>query len=250
MLNIGLKIGSVDVQYTDEIKKLYEKGVFQYIELFSVLNTFNDTISYWKQFDIPFGIHAPHSMAGLNLANYNEHKANLKKIEESIKFADSLKADYIIFHSGVNGNIEESVSQLRSFCDRRFLLENKPVKGFGNVTCVGSSFKELKTAIDELNCGFVLDFGHAVCAARTLQKDPIIFIQELNKLSPKIFHLTDGDFYSEYDSHFHYGDGNFPLKDFLNFVPSDAFVTNEAKRFDLLTLSEVEKDSCYLRNLR
>lgn len=66
MINLGLKIGSKDIQYTDEILQYYEQGVFQYIELFTLSGTYDDTISYWKQFNIPFGIHAPHSAAGLN----------------------------------------------------------------------------------------------------------------------------------------------------------------------------------------
>jgi len=59
--NLGLKIGSKDTKYTDEILRFYEQGIFQYIELFTLTGTYEDTISYWKQFNISFGIHAPHS---------------------------------------------------------------------------------------------------------------------------------------------------------------------------------------------
>ena len=64
--NLGLKLDSKDTQYTDDILRYYAEGVFQYIELFAVSDTYRETISYWKQFNIPFGIHAPHSAAGLN----------------------------------------------------------------------------------------------------------------------------------------------------------------------------------------
>ena len=66
------------------------------------------------------------------------------------------------------------------------------------------------------------------------------------KFNPKVYHLTDGDYESELDSHLHYGDGSFPLKDLLGFVPDDAMVTNEAKRekFD-----EVVTDSNRFRSL-
>ena len=93
MFNLGLKIGSKDTQYTDDILRYYDEGVFQYIELFAIPGTYNDTISYWKQFNIPFGIHAPHSMAGLNLSNSFMRNENTRKIIESYKFADELKAD-------------------------------------------------------------------------------------------------------------------------------------------------------------
>ena len=45
---LGLKIGSIDTKYTDEIIQFYEKGIFQYIELFTLSGTYEDTISYWK----------------------------------------------------------------------------------------------------------------------------------------------------------------------------------------------------------
>ena len=135
--NLGLKIGSKDTKYTDEILRFYEQGIFQYIELFTLTGTYEDTISYWKLFNIPFGIHAPHSAVGLNLANVTKRIENKAKITEAIKFADELKAQYIIFHSGVNGMPNEVVQQLTPFADERFLIENKPIRGIDGSTCVG-----------------------------------------------------------------------------------------------------------------
>lgn len=244
MLQLGLKIGSKDTQYTDDILSYYDEGVFQYIELFAISDTFDDTVSYWKQFNIPFGIHAPHSAAGLNLACKENREINKSKIEESIKFADSLKASYIIFHSGVNGTCDEVVTQLKPFIDNRFLIENKPVKGLDGSKCVGATIQELDYIISELNSGFCMDFGHAICAARTQNIEPLDYIQSLKeKFNPQVYHLTDGDYSSELDSHLHYGDGSFPLKDLLGFVPDDARVTNEAKREKKSSLIEFLSDS-------
>lgn len=251
MLNIGLKIGSKDTRYTEEILKFYEQGVFQYIELFTITGTYDDTISYWKQFSIPFGIHAPHSAAGLNLANVLNRKSNEVKIAEAVRFADELKAKYIIFHSGTNGMPGEVVTQLKPFADERFLIENKPIRGLDGSTCVGSVYGDLKLIIDGIGkgCGFCLDFGHAICAANTLKKEPLAFIEELRKLNPRVYHLTDGDYKSELDSHLHYGEGSFPLKELLTLVPDDGMVTNEAKRTSIERLSEFEDDSIFLRKL-
>lgn len=248
MIKIGLKIGSKDIQFTDEIRKFYDEGVFQYIELFTISETYNQTISYWKQFDIPFGIHAPHSAAGLNLACVANRKINKAKIEESIKFADELRAEYIIFHSGTNGMPEEIVNQLRPYADERFLIENKPICGLDGTTCVGSVYGDLKLIIEGIGkgCGFCLDFGHAICAANTLKKNPMSFIDELCKLNPRVYHLTDGDYKSEIDNHLHYGTGNFPLKKLLRFVPKDGMITNEAKRIEKDTILEFMNDSNYL----
>ena len=248
---LGLKVGSKDTQYTDEILNFYEQGVFQYIELFTLSGTYDDTISYWKQFNIPFGIHAPHSAAGLNLANAADRKQNEPKIAESIKFADTLKAKYIIFHSGTNGKPEEVITQLKPFADERFLIENKPIRGLDDSACVGSVYNDLKLIIDSIGqgCGFCLDFGHAICAARTLRKEPMEFINELRNLNPRVYHLTDGDYTSELDSHLHYGAGSFPLKDLLALVPDGGMVTNEAKRFDTNRLNEFKEDSDFLKTL-
>ena len=249
MINLGLKLGSKDTQYTDEILNFYEQGVFQYIELFTLSGTYDDTISYWKQFNIPFGVHAPHSAAGLNLANVANRKINEAKIAESVRFADELKAKYIIFHSGTNGMPGEVVTQLSTYADERFLIENKPIRGLDGSTCVGSVYGDLKLIIDGIGkgCGFCLDFGHAICAANTLKKEPLFFIGELCKLNPRVYHLTDGDYQSELDSHLHYGKGSFPLKELLTFVPNDGMVTNEAKRNVIENLSEFKEDSNYLK---
>ena len=243
MIQLGLKVGSINTQYTEEILEYYDKGIFQYIELFIPVGSYQSTIAYWKQFHIPFGIHAPHTLAGLNLANPEERERNKAKIEETIKFADSLDANYIIFHSGTNGHTEEAVRQLTAYVDSRFLIENKPIKGFGgDYICVGADYDELKAMTDTLKCGFCLDFGHAICAANTLRREPFEFIAQLRKLNPKVYHLTDGDYESEIDSHYHYGMGTFPLKELLAFVPDCGMITNEAKRENMATLKEFYQD--------
>ena len=251
MIKLGLKLGSNDVRYTDEILKFYDEEVFQYIELFTLTDSFEETISYWKQFNIPFGIHAPHSAAGLNLANINARSSNKNKIAEAIRFADELKASYIIFHSGTNGMSGEVVQQLRPFADERFLIENKPILGLDGSTCVGSILGDLKLIIDGIGkgTGFCLDFGHAICAANTLKRNAFDFIKELNQLSPRVYHLTDGDYKSELDSHLHYGEGSFPLKDLLLLVPENGMVTNEAKRNTLESLEEFYLDSKNLKSI-
>lgn len=249
MIKLGLKIGSKDIQYTEEILRYFDEGIFQYIELFAIPETYSDTISYWKKFNIPFGIHAPHSAAGLNLANVSARNINKTKIQDAVKFADDLKASYIIFHSGVNGMPNEVVQQLSPFADERFLIENKPICGIDGSTCVGSIYSDLKMIIDGIGkgTGFCLDFGHAICAARTLKKEPLEFIDELQKLKPRVYHLTDGDFYSELDSHLHYDKGTFPLQKLLEQVPEGGMITNEAKRNNADTLEEFLSDSNHLK---
>jgi endonuclease IV len=241
-MQLGLKLGSTNTNYTSDILSLYENGYFQYIELFAIPGTFDDTIGYWKQFSIPVVIHAPHSAAGMNLSLKDNRKCNGSRLQETFKFADTLNAEYIIFHSGLNGMAEEMVHQIHPFVDSRCLIENKPVKGLNNEKCIGSTPDEASYIMNELKIGFCLDFGHAICAANSLKQDTLALINNFLQLKPVMYHLTDGDYVSEYDSHLHYGQGTFPIKKLLKLVPDNTKLTNEAKHNSLNDLSDFKDD--------
>lgn len=246
-MQLGLKLGSKDINYTESINQFYKDDYFQYIELFAVPESYEKTIDYWKQFNIPYVIHAPHSFAGMNISLIEERGNNKIKIQETFKFADALKAEYIIFHSGVDGDIIETITQLRPFIDERCLIENKPLKGINGEKCLGSTPEKIQYICNELNTGFCLDFGHAICAANTLKKEPLDFIKEFLELNPKMYHLTDGDYASETDTHYHYGKGTFPLKELFAILPDEAKVTNEARHND--SLNDFREDCLYVKNL-
>jgi len=249
-MQFGLKLGSQQKNYTKDILSFYDSEYFHYIELFAVPYTFNNTIEYWKQFSISFVIHAPHSAAGMNLSLQEDREKNKIILQETFKFADTLKAEYIIFHSGVNGNIDETIYQLRPFIDKRCLIENKPMKGLNGERCIGSTPDEIKYIINELNAGFCLDFGHAICAANTLNNEPIEFIKEFLGFIPRMYHLTDGDFTIETDSHLHYGKGTFPLKDIIKLIPNGAKITNEAKHDSNTKLDNFIEDYFYVKKIQ
>jgi sugar phosphate isomerase/epimerase len=131
VMQFAIKLGSKNINYTKDILSFFESGYFQYIELFAIPGSFNDTIDYWKRFSIPIIIHAPHSLVGMNLSLPEERENNKKKLQETLQFANTLKSETIILHSGVNGKIEETKNQLRPFVDSRCVIENKPIKGKG-----------------------------------------------------------------------------------------------------------------------
>jgi len=248
-MHFGLKLGSINLNYTKDILLFFEAGYFQYIELFAVPGSFNDAIGYWKQFSIPIIIHAPHSFAGMNISLPEERENNKIKLQETFNFADALKSETIIFHSGVNGKIEETINQLRPFADSRCVIENKPMRGLNGEKCIGYTPEEIKNISNELQIGFCFDFGHAICAANSLNKEPFEFINEFLVLNPRMYHLTDGDYKGEYDSHFHYGKGTFPIKELLKMVPDGARVTNEAKHDSDLKLNDFKEDFFYVKNI-
>jgi len=248
-MQFGLKLGSTSVNYTKDIISFFEEGYFQYIELFAVSDSFNNTIDYWKQFSIPIIIHAPHSLAGMNLSLIGERENNKRKLQETFQFADVLKAEIIIFHSGVNGKIEETMNQLRPFVDSRCVVENKPLKGLNGEKCLGSTPKEVEYIKNKLKIGICLDFGHAICAANSLKREPLEFIKEFLSLSPRVYHLTDGDYKGELDSHLHYCKGTYPLKELMKMIPDEAKVTNEAKHDFEQKLDDFREDFLYVKNI-
>ena len=177
----------------------------------------------------------------------SERNINENKIREAFQFADTLNANYIIFHPGINGLIDETIKQLRPFVDSRCLIENKPFKGSGTNIGIGSTQQELAFILNELRIGFCLDFGHAICAANSFKKEPMVYIHELLQLHPAMFHLTDGDYQGEHYIHLHYGKGTFPIKKILDIIPNNSRLTNEAKHDSDFYLDDFKKDVLFLR---
>ena len=177
----GLKLWSINTDfYLKEAVKLYENGIFDYIELYVVPESL-ETLSAWKKLNIPFIIHNSHFAQGFNLAKSEKAQRNREIYEQTKHFADELNAKYIIFHGGIDGNIEETAKQLASFKEQRALIENKPYVALpnrmGGEFCRGYSVDEIKTVMEVANCGFCFDFGHAICAANSMY--------DMNYLSPQ-----------------------------------------------------------------
>ncbi len=239
MYKIGLKLWSSNTdKYYDEAIKLHDKGLFDYIELFVVPDTW-DTLSQWdrlhKQHKIPFIIHSPHSMIGFNPACAEMFEHNIQIYHHVKEFADTLQAEYIIFHGGIDGNIQETARQLAYFNDSRILIENKPLLPLPNdqdwKQCRGYNIQEIKYILDTVNCGLCLDFGHAISAAVAQHQEPYGYVEKFLELNPKMFHLTDkDDMNSPYDSHLHLGTGQLDINKIKKMIPDNALVTLETTK--------------------
>ena len=134
---------------------------------------------------------------------------------------------------------------MKEIRDSRILIENKPLKGLDGSLCVGSIVEEIKLAIDALGSGFCLDFGHAIAAANSHHRNPILFLRGFLDLKPTMYHLTDGDLKSELDSHLPYGRGNYPIPELFSMIEDGALVTDEASRTDPERLDEYLADRAY-----
>ncbi len=249
MYKIGLKLWSINKNYIKNAIKIYEKGFFHYIELFAVPES-SFYIKYWKNFKIPFVIHAPHFGNGLNFGKKSLFEKNMQMVKETLFFADQLKSEYIIFHPGVDGDIYETIREINYINDSRILIENKPYLGKVNdLICIGNSINEIKLIMEECRVGFCFDIGHSICAANFYKLNAIENIKEFIKLKPVIYHLTDGYFDSLYDEHLHFGEGNYPIKEIIKLIPQNSSITNEAKKRYKSGLNDFVKDIKFLKSI-
>jgi len=246
-LRLGLKLYSTDTRHAPEARSLVKHGVYSYVELFAAPGSIKDTVESWRDLGVPYVIHAAHSMKGLNPAKRELKLSNKVLADEAIAFADALSADYIIFHPGVDGPIEESIEQLRSFSDPRILVENKPREGLDGTIFVFLSPKDISRLLAETGYGFCLDFGHAHCAAVSSGETPEKFVCAFLNLGPTMCHMTDGLASSATDRHDRYGFGTLPLGLFLPLLPEGMRITNEGGRTMTESLAEAEEDAEFLR---
>jgi len=209
MFKIGLKLWSNNENYVPHAKRLYEKKVYDYIELYIVPNTHEKYIKIWRDLEIPFIIHCTHFMHGFNLAAPEKLQSNVKIFAKVKAFCDELHGKYIIFHPGIEGTLESSVEQINTIYDKRLLVENKPYISMLNDYCRGSSYEELEIIINSCNVGFCLDIPHAINTAIHLEKDYYIYPERLLTLSPKVIHISDGNIKTIHDKHLNIGEGDF-----------------------------------------
>ena len=252
--SIGLKLWSTNTgAYFKEAQRLYEQGIYDYLELYIVPDTL-ETLPLWQQLKIPYVIHNPHSAQGFNLADKNKRESNRHIYEQSKRFADALNAEYIIFHGGKDGDIKETVLQLSAFHEPRSLIENLPVYPLPHSPfkhCRGATCEELLFVKNETHCGFCLDFGHAICSANAQGKKPFDFLKELMDLEPKMFHLSDlADFHSFYDSHAHLGTGTLDIATLKHeILPPNTKISIETEKRLPESLQDFADDVAYFRKL-
>lgn len=253
MFSYGLKLWSTNAGYIDSAAGLFREKIFHYLELFAVPGTY-EKIGLWTDFrknsGVPFVIHAPHYMAGMNLADPASRGKNRLLAEEALRFADALGAEKVIFHPGVNGRDEEAAAQLKSLYDPRMLVENKPYMGIiEGVTCAGYSPEGIKLIMEHSGVGFCLDIWHAIAAANALKKDSAEYLSGFLGLGPRMFHISDGDKASSADGHLHLGAGNYDFPGIVARLPANAMITIETEKKYQDRLDDCAADVSFLETL-
>lgn len=251
-MKLGLKLWSNNTDaYLNEAKKLYERGICDYIELYVVPNTL-ETIPNWKKLDIPFTLHAPHFIHEVNLADASKEKYNIEIFKQVETFFNELNAEYMVAHSGIEGNIDETIRQLKVIQPKKMLIENKPFVAplRDNRICRGATIEEISKVIDEVRCGFCLDVGHAICTANSLKVEPYYYIKQFNTLKPTCYHLSDNFIDSELDKHLHFGAGNYDLGKIFDIIDLSKNIAVETNKNSKENLNDFIKDVEWLKNLK
>jgi deoxyribonuclease IV len=236
MIRIGLKVFSTNDAYIAPAERLFSEGVFDYAEVYLVAGKSRNSIKNWISSGIPLAFHAPHSIGGFNPSQASARKANEIIAQEIADVSSLYKPLYLVFHAGTDGSLKESICQFSDYLSKfphireTAIIENKPVVGMYNMRCIGTTSEEIKQIMTETTMGFCLDFGHAICAAKSLNIDRQLFIHNFLSLNPSVFHVSDGHVNSEEDEHLHLGVGDYNLSWIISCIPQKATVAIETQK--------------------
>jgi len=143
--------------------------------------------SYLKNKDIETIVHI-----SVQLCISRSYGKNLIRINQELRYAQKLNAQYIVIHTGTRGKrtkiplriFKDRLTNLLSLTRIPILVENTASK-----QCFGSTFKELKDLIkDQQNCYIVYDTMHHYAAGNDIEQltfilqDPIIKIIHVNDI--------------------------------------------------------------------
>lgn len=254
-MKIGLKIWSTNDYYFSQAQSLYALDVFDYVELFVVPHS-SQYIDLWKRLGIPIILHAPHEMAGLNFAMPSYQNQNMILLDIVEEYRLALEPSIIIFHPGHSGIVDETIKQINvgsQHYPNMFeiaVIENIPQFGLNHEVCVGYDYDSLKKIIDQTDIGFCFDVAHAIVSSASEMVSWKEKLDQLLVLSPKIFHLSDGEYGSIIDKHLHLGEGDFDLSYILKKINSEqSMVSLETPKNNQVDLKDFELDVTYLRGL-
>ena len=249
MYKFGLKLWSINKNYIDTAKKLYDENIYDYIELYAIPSSFDEYAHIWKSLNIPYIIHAPHFMHGINFSSKEKLQDNMKLAYEALKYADYLNADKVIFHPGIKGDYKETARQIKMINDERILIENKPyyvaveTENLSlNDVCVGYNPEQIKYIMQESGAGLCLDIGHGICAANSLHIDYVSFLKEFISLNPAMFHISDGDINDTQDKHYNIGKGTFDFNIIFSLIPENAVISVETAKSSKDNLDDFIED--------
>ena len=142
--------------------------------------------SYLKNKNVEIIVHI-----SVQLCISRSYGKNLMRINQELKYAQKLNAQYIVIHTGIRGKrtkiplqiFKDRLTNLLSLTRIPILVENTASK-----QCFGSTFKELKNLIQEQrNCYIVYDTMHHYAAGNDIEQLPFILQDPIIK----VIHVND-----------------------------------------------------------
>ncbi|MCD8378523.1 MAG: TIM barrel protein [Candidatus Gastranaerophilales bacterium] len=256
-LRLGLKLFSNQYEkYKNEAIEIIKAGYADYIELFVYPDSL-DMLKKWEtlktNYDICFTIHSPHSSHNVNLVVPELLEHNKKIYSQMDTYMDALGAEYMIIHCGRKGNVKETVRQLDIINPQKMIIENTPyyTPHMPDIAAAGGLIEDIKYVLDNHDCKFCLDIGHAFCTAAAIGQKPYDYLEEFNNLNPYCYHLSDGEINSIIDKHYHLSKGDYNWERIMSIINHNRNMTLETitKNYSKSLLCEFVNDTKLLREL-
>lgn len=226
-------------------KAFYEK-MEQYIDFVEIMAVEGAEYAWLKKKSMPVVIHHEHDAFGINHANPKKKKQNAAATRWAIHLANEFNAEKIILHAGHIENktcsLQETARQLTPLWDKRIIFENLiRVANKHYMFCY--SKKDLEILTKKFKTGICLDLSHAIISGMEMQSNPYYYLKELQSLPIYHGHVCDGHGELPIDQHIHIGDGNFPLKISLKYIPKYVDITLETQK----DIEKAKQDIAFLR---
>lgn len=248
MPRFGLKLGAHEKDLAVAAEKLWRQQGYDFLELYVLRDVDPGCAALWKWYDGVLVLHAPHAMGGFNFARPEMAADNAGTVECIEAFRERMNPDMVIFHPGLDGDVEElfrQVSDLRSGHPELhsvMLLENKPRLGLGGEHCLGSSPEEMRDILHAAGCGFCLDIRHAFAYSAWAGREWRAVLRDFAALNPRLWHAADGDAAAVVDSHLHIGEGSMPWDEISEFWDRETPVTIECVKERAEMLDDFRRD--------
>ncbi|MDD5239771.1 MAG: TIM barrel protein [Candidatus Nanoarchaeia archaeon] len=225
-MKIGAKTNLDDIGVAKALAKEAD-----FIEIY-----YTSGVDYKKMPKAVYTMHCPHHDFGVNLALLGS-KSGVSAVKDSLVLAEKLKCKTAIVHTGTKApgasveNMIKNLKGLMKFAKSkkiRLLIENLPYMSNAG-THTTSLPGEYKKIIDEIGCGFCLDFSHAIHSAFAHKTDYKKVITDFLKLKPEYFHLYNTNMNQANDVHLSFDDenGNIDFDFILPLIPKNAVVALE-----------------------
>lgn len=222
-MKIGIKT------YTDKKGYEYISKVIGFVDFVEILPLPDDGLyKKFRNFGIPFRIHAPHQAQGADPADKKAAKRTMECMKTAIEAADLFESPTIVVHPGSYqgpGGIMQAIDFLKQFNDKRFLIENLPAEVHYKGE-LGSRAAEIKQFLDALKCGMCLDFGHAALTEHSRNVGYKQVINEFMELNPEYFHMSGGSI-KDCTEHYNLFYGDFDIAFFRKCLPKNALLVLE-----------------------